>query len=247
MKWVDDELREGLGVDRLRLQERDRVRLAQVFGEPLPGVVQDVLRPGLAEVDGSDEEVALLESGRRDAPVHRIDELVVGVREQRVEVVGHEVEHGLHRSIRPGLIGPVELHLPVHAREAARDRGRRDQPARRAAREHERQHDDEQGQDDRRLRDAPTRRHRRVRMPGERGADHRGRRRDHREVVRRVALAADELEPATGEPPEERQVDDPQLAVEPQPLGDGDAHEHGDHDEQHRAVPVVAVEVVAAA
>ena len=120
-----DELRERLRVDRLRLQERHRVRLAQVFAEPLPGVVQDVLRPGLTEVDRSDEEVALLESGRGNAPVHRIEELVVGVREQRVEVAGHEVEHGLHRSIRPGLIGAVELHLPVHAGEAARDRGGR--------------------------------------------------------------------------------------------------------------------------
>ena len=84
-------------------------------------------------------------------------------------------------------------------------------------------------------------------MARDRGADHRGGRRDHREIVRRVALAGHELEPSAGQPSQQRQVHDARPAVEAGPLGDREQHERGDHQEQQGPVLVVAVRVVPAA
>ena len=145
LKWVDDVLRERLRVDRLRLQERRRVRLAQVVAEPLPGVVQDVLRPGLAEVDRSDEEVALLESGRRDPPVHR--DRGTGRRSTRAADHGR----GTRGRARPARIDSARVDRPGRAAPARCTLvkplviERRRRPAGSSCRsKRERQHDDEQ-------------------------------------------------------------------------------------------------------
>ena len=76
----------------------DGIAPTQVLREPPPGFGKHVCSTGATEIDLAQEE-ALVEEARRRHPLQvEVRVRIVCPNEQRIAVVGDEIEHGEHRS-----------------------------------------------------------------------------------------------------------------------------------------------------
>ena len=110
--------------------------------------------------------------------------------------------------------------------------------------EREQQHD--QGDRDREATHVRPLPHRRAGVACERGGDHGRGRGDDGEVVVRIALTHHELDPAAGEPSEQRDVNHAGPAIEIPPRDERVRDEHAEDDEDQRTMLVVRVRRVPA-
>ena len=85
--------------ERSLFEKRGGIRLAHVLGKPLPGLWQHILRPGASEIYLAQHEALPDESRCRHSAIVQVGPGVLGPSQQRVVILGNEIERGAHRSL----------------------------------------------------------------------------------------------------------------------------------------------------